>query len=95
MAAAHRVHNFKDLTGQRIDRLKLTVVCQGGRNATGHTLWRCKKDNGKEVLRTGNYLTNYEPRRKLLHPKLPPAPKKPLDPEYNVWSNYWLPQLFI
>lgn len=87
MAAAHKVHNFKDLTGQRIDRLKLVVVCQAGSNASGHVLWRCLMDNGKEVLRTGNYLSSYEPQQKVLHPKLPPAPKKKPTPEYSAWTS--------
>lgn len=52
--------NFKDLTDQRFEAMKLTVVEAAEVDAHGHQLWRCRRDDGKIVLRTSSYLTHYQ-----------------------------------
>jgi len=79
--------NFKDLTGQRFEELKLTVIGATSPDAHGHMLWKCLRDDGSEILRTGSYLTHYKPREKVLHPKRPPAPKIKPTPEYTAWTS--------
>lgn len=81
-------HNYRDLTGLRIDAQKLTVLERAGETPAGHALWRCRKDSGKEVFRTGYYLLNYKPvveRKK--RPPCEPKPSKPIQPEYSAWSS--------
>ena len=46
--------NFKDLTGQRFNRL--TVVGLGKRNSNGQIQWKCKCDCGNIVFATTTYL---------------------------------------
>lgn len=78
-------HNFIDLTGQRFEHLGLTVLGKGlVKNKT--LWWRCQRDNGEEVERTGYQLRTYRPRKRVLKqgPKRPPS--KPV-PEYSVWSS--------
>lgn len=45
---------FKDLTGQKFNRL--TVIGLGERNSCGQIQWKCKCDCGKIVLATTTYL---------------------------------------
>ncbi len=45
---------FKDLTGQKFNRL--TVLGLGKRNASGQIQWKCKCDCGNIVLATTTYL---------------------------------------
>lgn len=46
--------NFKDLTGQRFNRL--TVLGLGKRNSNGQIQWKCKCDCGNIVFATTTYL---------------------------------------
>lgn len=45
---------FKDLTGQKFNRL--TVLGLGERNSSGQVQWKCRCDCGNIVLATTNYL---------------------------------------
>lgn len=47
---------FKDLTGQKFNRL--TVLCLGERNSSGQIQWKCKCDCGNIVFATTTYLKN-------------------------------------
>lgn len=51
-----RVHNFKDLTGQRFGRL--TVIKEGERSKGGRVQWLCKCDCGSYKTVTTNNLTS-------------------------------------
>lgn len=80
-------HNFRDLTDQRFDTHSLTVLGREGINSSNQVLWRCRKDDGGEVLRTASYLNSYAPQRK---PKAP-GPLKPKalswPPERHAWQS--------
>ena len=47
---------FKDLTGQKFNRL--TVLGLGERNSSGQIQWKCKCDCGNIVFATTTYLKN-------------------------------------
>jgi hypothetical protein len=85
---AHPPHNFRDLTGQRFEAHRLTVVERIGVNKHKQVVWRCRKDNGKEVLRTASYLNAYAPKRKpRVTPKRKPKTSTSKPPEYAAWAS--------
>lgn len=47
-------HNYQDLTGQEFG--DLTVLERVGVDSGGHTLWRCCRASGGEVVRNGSYV---------------------------------------
>jgi hypothetical protein len=79
-------HNLIDLTGQRFEHLGLTVLGKG-KVKQKVLWWRCLRDDGLEVERTGYQLRTYRPRPK--RPPKPKAPKKscPKAPEKSAWRN--------
>lgn len=49
-------HNFKDLTGQKFNRL--LVIEYKGKNKYGNSLWLCKCDCGGEIITVTQRLTS-------------------------------------
>lgn len=52
-------HNYQDLTGLTFRGLE--VIESVGVDSGGHVRWRCRREDGSEVVRNGSYLQREEP----------------------------------
>lgn len=82
-------HNFIDLTGRYFAAHDLTVLERAGTNGSRQALWRCRRDDGTEVLRTASYLRAYSPKRARAEPHVirDQAKGEARTREYRAWRQ--------
>jgi hypothetical protein len=79
-----RSWNHKDLTGKRFERLSV-IGLQG--KSSGHLMWTCKCDCGKEITVRGSSLTSGNGKScGCLHSELAKISAKEMGTRYGGWN---------